>query len=87
MDKEVWWTWGSMRREGVRQSVVSVTGARSPVNASQEWYTTFFTGAALDAQRRMYAVELTRAQARFVVEQLAIEPGAEVLDVPAATAA
>lgn len=52
------------------------------MNASQEWYTTFFTGAALDAQRRMYPPELTQAQARFVVEQLAIEPGAEVLDVP-----
>lgn len=47
-----------------------------------EWYTTFFSGLALEFWRRAVPPEATEAEAAFLAEALELEPGAAVLDVP-----
>ena len=46
------------------------------------WETNFFRGIALEAWRRCFTPELTRAEVEFLEQKLAIRPGAHVLDVP-----
>jgi Methylase involved in ubiquinone/menaquinone biosynthesis len=45
-------------------------------------YETFFHGVALDMWRNAVTPELTRADADFLASELALHPGAKVLDVP-----
>jgi cyclopropane fatty-acyl-phospholipid synthase-like methyltransferase len=48
----------------------------------KDWYQTFFRGVALDLWRKVVSEEHTRAEVDFLVRELALEPGAAVLDVP-----
>ncbi len=48
----------------------------------QNWFETFFDGLALDLWRAAMTPEVTRREADFLVDQLCLEPGASVLDVP-----
>jgi SAM-dependent methyltransferase len=47
-----------------------------------DWETNFFQGIALEAWRRCVTPEITRAEADFLERNLAIRPGASLLDVP-----
>jgi len=47
-----------------------------------DWYETFFDGVVVDMWRQATTPEATLADADFLVEALALEPGARVLDVP-----
>lgn len=49
---------------------------------SRPWYETFFEGLALDLWRAAFTPELTRAEVDFAERELALPPGARVLDVP-----
>ena len=49
---------------------------------AKNWYETFFHGVALDLWRQIVTPEQTRAEAAFLEKQLALAPGARVLDVP-----
>jgi SAM-dependent methyltransferase len=53
-----------------------------PKNAPSDWFATFFHGMALEFWRRAMTPEMTAADADFLVEALALRPGARVLDVP-----
>ena len=50
--------------------------------ASDNWYQTFFQGVVLDMWRAATPEELTQAEVAFLERELALEPGARVLDVP-----
>lgn len=47
-----------------------------------DWFKTFFDGAALDLWRRAATPEMTEAEADFLYDELACEPGQSLLDVP-----
>lgn len=47
-----------------------------------DWYETFFDGLALELWRRAMTPEMTQREAEFLEQELAIEPGSRVLDVP-----
>jgi SAM-dependent methyltransferase len=49
---------------------------------STGWWSTFFSGPMLTAQRQMYGPDATRADAEFLAKALRLEPGSRVLDVP-----
>jgi SAM-dependent methyltransferase len=49
---------------------------------SSHWYETFFNGLALEFWRHAVTPEMTRADADFLMNRLALAPGAHVLDVP-----
>lgn len=49
---------------------------------SADWYTTFFSGLALEFWRRANPPEATAAEAAFLAEVLALDEGGAVLDVP-----
>jgi SAM-dependent methyltransferase len=52
------------------------------MNAHTEWWSTFFSGLFLDAQRNMFPPERTRAEADFILNTLGKASGARLLDVP-----
>ena len=47
-----------------------------------DWETNFFRGIALEAWRRCVTAEITSTEADFLERALAIQPGANLLDVP-----
>lgn len=47
-----------------------------------EWYENFFEGVVVDMWRDATTPEATLADAEFLIEALALEPGARVLDAP-----
>lgn len=47
-----------------------------------DWQRVFFRGVALDAWRYVTTPEMTRSEADFLERELAIKPGARLLDVP-----
>lgn len=49
---------------------------------ASEWWENFFQGVALDFWRAAVNEEQTRTEADFIQKQLALFPGARVLDVP-----
>jgi SAM-dependent methyltransferase len=52
------------------------------MNADFEWWKTFFSGLVVDFWKIALPPERTRAEADFLESQLALSPGARVLDVP-----
>ncbi len=46
------------------------------------WYREFFTGSALDLWRKAIPPEATDAEAAWLPQALAVEPGARLLDLP-----
>ncbi len=52
------------------------------MNASDDWWRTFFSGMAVDFWLRATTEEQTRAEADFLQERLRVSPPARVLDVP-----
>jgi SAM-dependent methyltransferase len=52
------------------------------MQAPADWYTTFFTGIALDFWNAATTPEMTRAEADFIVKMLQLPQGAAILDVP-----
>ena len=59
-----------------------MTRHRVPVQAPEEWWSTFFTGLVVDFWRAAMPPEVTAAEADFFARHLALTPGARVLDVP-----
>ena len=55
------------------------------MNATSEWWESFFHGPWGELQARGFMQENTRAEADFLVRALAIRPGDEVLDVACGT--
>ncbi len=49
---------------------------------SSHWYQNFFHGIALDMWRRAVTPEQTREEVDFLTQELAIDPGGHLLDVP-----
>jgi SAM-dependent methyltransferase len=47
-----------------------------------DWFTSFFMGPALQVTQQLYSADCTRAEADFIVEQLALTGDAALLDVP-----
>ena len=52
------------------------------MNAPTDWYKDFFHGVTLDLWRDCVPPEQTRSEVEFLVEELIIQPGARILDVP-----
>jgi SAM-dependent methyltransferase len=52
------------------------------MNDPIDWWQTFFSGAAVDFWLRATSEEQTRQEADFIVQRLALQPSARVLDVP-----
>jgi cyclopropane fatty-acyl-phospholipid synthase-like methyltransferase len=52
---------------------------------AHNWFETFFEGIVLDFWRAAMSPEQTRAEADFLEQQLALTPGATVLDIPCGT--
>ena len=50
--------------------------------ASEDWYRTFFTGAALDFWRAAMTAEITGHEANFLEKSLDLPAGGRVLDAP-----
>jgi SAM-dependent methyltransferase len=55
---------------------------RTPMPQQAEWWSTFFSGIALDAQRQLNPPEQAQREADFLVKSLRLTPGAAVADVP-----
>lgn len=47
-----------------------------------DWYKDFFNGVALEFWRRAMPPEVTKEEVDFLVEELHVKPGANLLDVP-----
>jgi ubiquinone/menaquinone biosynthesis C-methylase UbiE len=52
------------------------------MNEATDWWRTFFSGSAVDFWLRATSEEQTRQETDFVIQKLAVQPPAKVLDVP-----
>ena len=52
------------------------------MTSNTSWYSTFFSGVAVDVQRRLASPEQTQAEADFLERHLRLQPGARLADVP-----
>jgi SAM-dependent methyltransferase len=52
------------------------------MSGSQEWWQTFFSGAAVDCWLQATTLEQTQREADFIQQMLAVPPPADLLDVP-----
>ncbi len=64
-----------------RRTRSAAVGPAAPGPAA-DWFVDFFSGLATEFWRRAMTPALTAADADFLVEALALRPGARVLDVP-----